>query len=833
MSIAAVRDSETSGRLMMIDRVIDWHALARLPLVFRRDESLEGQLRLFVLQELATIPELGLSVSPFKLGNKPSLTFLHLAPDSRQPEKIELDRFVGLLAKHGQLEQLRIAIRQQIEPWLPWLAKFSDADDVIGVMTSEMLKRHLPQPVAMLIKELREVAAFAKGKMTGATQLPAVARFGSGMSPLADSMVYAGIAIGSDAASIAKSTGLHRLFFGQNKSPKIIRRQGSGRVKEKLLPYLDSILRSSLRSVARDVVRSNQHQLGWDAQNTSHRRLAHVSRLLRLRGRLFFSEGDYRRAFLFFLSSLVWGNKKALLNAATAAQLCGCFADAEPLYRAFILKNGSSHLPVRGLAFALLPQGKVQEASFLLSRSAREHPAYAMAHQNLAGNYDASRYIPRFLDRSGYPEVQLYDAYNLTGERLVHIGRGDEGVRCYGEALRLQEILAKRVAIPHEIRKILSDEYAIPEDAPIRILPYEWVTLIGHTAMLDSYLKLQKLGMGPAGYPILLAPSRKVANKTYLNLWRPHVTVVEDPYLVDDLFPYQRCVGDCFNGYLRKDGSAGDWTELGAIGQIAWDVSGQGPLIQIPDWLQKAGKKTLRKMGLGPNDWFVTLHIRSTGYHKESNRSMQVHRNADIEDYLLAIRAITNAGGWVIRMGDASMAPLPVMDRLIDYPHTEFKSEECDIFLAASAKFFIGTTSGLMNTVMSFGTPCLLVNCVSNYFQLWNNRVLFTLKPLWSHVERRYLSVAEITEERFRWKIFNINQLMSMGIEPHANSAEEIEAATLEMLERVNHGPVMKETEADRCLKQACEQSGNRSYFGNGKLSHSFFNARRKDLFNI
>jgi putative glycosyltransferase (TIGR04372 family) len=236
-------------------------------------------------------------------------------------------------------------------------------------------------------------------------------------------------------------------------------------------------------------------------------------------------------------------------------------------------------------------------------------------------------------------------------------------------------------------------------------------------------------------------------------------------------------------------------------------------------------------MGLGPNDWFVALHIRSTGYHKEGSRSMQVHRNADIEDYLPAIRAITNAGGWVIRMGDASMAPLPVVDRLVDYPHTEFKTEECDIFLVASARFFIGTTSGLMNAAMSFGTPCLLVNCVSNYFQLWNNRVLFLLKPLWSHVEQRYLSVAEITEEKFRWKIFNINQLISIGIEAHANNAEEIEGATLEMLDRVNHGPIMNETDADLYIRQACEQSGNKHYFGNGRLSYSFFNARRKDLF--
>jgi putative glycosyltransferase (TIGR04372 family) len=823
--------NEVASRLKMIDRVIDWHMLARLPSVLRGQDFLETQLRIFVLYELANIPELGLSGFMELVEGRSICSFLRLAPDADELKKIEVDRFMSLLAKHGQFEHLRISIRQQITPWLPLLAESTDADDVIGIKVSEIQETHLPQLEIMLITELQQVAAFAKGKVMGSTTLPAIARFGSVMGPIADRMVYIGVVIGSNVALAVKNTGLHRIIFGRSKSQKITLRESRGRVKEKLLSYLDSVLRSALRSVVRDVEHLSQARFEYHAQDASHRRLVHLSRLLRLRGRLFFSEGDYRRAFLFFLSSQDLRGWKDLANAATAAQLSGNFADAELLYRGFILKNGALPPLARNLAFALLPQGKVQEASFLFGRSARENPAYAMPHQNLAGNYDTSPYIPRFLDRSGYPEVQLYDAYNLTGERLVHIGRGDEGVQCYGEALRMQEILAKRVAIPYELRKILRDEYLIPEDAPIRILPYEWVTLIGHTAMLDSYLKLQKLGMGPVGHPILLAPYQKAANKTYLNLWRPHVTIVEDPYLVDDLFPYQRCVGDCFNGYLRKDGSAGDWTELGAYGQIAWDMSGQGPLIKMPDWLKFKGTKSLRKMGLGLNDWFVALHIRSTGYHKEGSRSMQVHRNADIEDYLPAIQAITNAGGWVIRMGDASMAPLPAMDRLVDYPHTEFKSEESDIFLAASARFFIGTTSGLMNTVMSFGTPCLLVNCISNYFQLWNNRVLFTLKPLWSHVEQRYLSVAEITEEKFRWKLFNINQLTSIGIEPHANNAQEIEAATLEMLERLENGTIMKETDADYHLRQACERSGNKRFFGNGRLSYSFFNARRKDLF--
>jgi putative glycosyltransferase (TIGR04372 family) len=816
-----------SNYLLMIDRVIDWHALASPLLYLHRqgDKSIEPMdtlLRLIVLRELANSDE----------NTAECRKFLNLERNESLPSEHKINQFLSRLSELDKFDELKSNIRQQILPWQTWLTKTYEYS-VSSQTASKLLAEETSSPLTFLRQKLKPRVVQHAGK----TGLPNTKVFNLTLPlrllPIVDNIAEIGLLVASNTGHWIKKYRLHRFLLGNGQKGLEIRRRGRGRFLELLLPLFDGLLSACLRNLSRSI--PDEALLGSSRLKTASiaSRLYRVSPILFIRGRLFLAEGDYQRAYYFFLASIAWGSEKdsLLFHAATAAQFSGEFVKAEELYRVAMLCGEKNAYLLRNLGLVLLTLGKEQEASFYLAWSARLSYGFFMAHQNLAGMYDTLNFVPRAYDRAGYSQILLYDAYNLAGERLVHLGEGIRGLQCYAAALRKQEELESTIRLPDEIRKILKDEYEIPINESVRILPYEWVTLIGHIAMLDSYIKLQKLGIGKPGRVLLLAPTNKVANHTYLNLWRPYITVINDPYLINDLFPYQRSFGDCFNGYLRSDFSAGDWTELGALGQIAWDKSGQEALLEIPDYLSEQGIKSLRKMGLTSSDWFVAMHIRSTGFHKEGKRSLQTHRNAEVEDYLPAIKAITDRGGWVIRMGDPTMSPLPLMDKVIDYPHTEFKSEECDIFLAANARFFVGTTSGLTNAVISLGTPCLLVNCISNYFQLWNNRVLFTIKPLWSRIDNRYLTLSEMTAENLRWKIFNINRLDSLGIEPHPNTPEEIEAATIEMLERIVSSKVMSETEADTKLKLFCNSGGNDNFFGNGRLSYSFYLSRKTSLF--
>ena len=557
--------------------------------------------------------------------------------------------------------------------------------------------------------------------------------------------------------------------------------------------------------------------------------------LIFFRGRLYMNKGLYAQAIDFFSAAVAWGyeHNEYVFFLALASQLSGRMPEAEGIYRQYLFFDAANPMVSLNLAHVLLALGQEEEAVQLLDRAIKKNPVLSMAHQNLAGFYDNAKYIPQPLDLARYPNVMLFDAYNAVGQQLVHGGHFEEGMGCYGKAIQKQRLLAEGASFPVELKRILARDFHVDSEEPFRILPYEWVTLIGHIALLDTYKKLQLLGMSSPGQPILLAPKCKVANCAYLDLWRKYFCVIEDETLVNHLFPYQRFFGDCFNGYITPKGVSRCWTELGAQGHVAWDAAGRGPLIKLSDETRNRGYAALKKFGMREGDWFVALHVRSGSFHREAKRSGQSHRNAMFEDYTNAILKITKRGGWVIRMGDPGMGVAPKMSKLIDYPNSNIKSPWMDVFLAGASKFFIGTTSGLTNAVISMGVPCLLVNNISNYHQFFNKRVLFTFKPLWDKNKRRFISVSEMTDNAFRGKLFNITKLDEMGIVAHSNTAAEIEAATSEMLTRVENDVAMRETEADCALRLQCDISGNPYIFGNGRLSFSFYESWKADLFNL
>jgi putative glycosyltransferase (TIGR04372 family) len=167
---------------------------------------------------------------------------------------------------------------------------------------------------------------------------------------------------------------------------------------------------------------------------------------------------------------------------------------------------------------------------------------------------------------------------------------------------------------------------------------------------------------------------------------------------------------------------------------------------------------------------------------------MSTHRNAQIEDYFPAIKAITDRGGYVIRLGDSSMRPLPEMPRVLDYALSAQKSPQTDIFFCATCCFIIGTTSGLTTAALSFGTPMLLVNCISNDWQLWSADTDFVVKPVWDTRGKRALSFAETYSQPVQGYLINALVMRRHGLEAIPNTPEEIEDAVVYKMARLDGG---------------------------------------------
>lgn len=826
---AELRSDLAAVPVAQLVAMIDWEPLLAPLDRLAAEGALEGGprmrevARLVVTRLLASAPPEGLRA----IGDVPS----GVGVDG--PGEDEIVGLAARLESLGQVDPLRARLETQLRPWRDHLSAHPGAEP------SVIARRLLPADRAATDWLLAELArsALERAPTTAASLTswrlpvpPLAARVLDAALGLAWTLAYESARL---AYRAARATGVGRLLARAERASALRKPRDRQRLIELGLPPFDAALRSLLRGASRTVAGAAQRDDPALLSGFQRACMRSLGPLIGLRAKLWMAAGDYPAAFAFRLARAAWEpgpSPVGLEHAGFVALLAGRHDRAVVLLRAAV-RFGSLNSSIHAaLGQSLLALGRDAEARDGLRRAAGLHPSHFMAHQNLAGMYDGGSYRCHPFDIAGHPEALLVDAHNLLGERLVHIGEGERGVVHYGAALRLQASIAVGTHLPFEVRRLLADRHGLDGDEPIRILPYEWVTLIGHIAMLDSYLKIRRLGFGPPGRPLLLAPPAKVANASYLDLWRRHVTVIDDPWLVDQIFPYQRAWGDCFNGWLRPDGTAGDWTQLGALAQHAWGAAGQGPLLEIPEALLAFGRRTLAALGLGEGDWFVALHVRGTGFHREGKRSMQTHRNAALEDYVPAIRAITDAGGWVIRMGDASMERLPPMNRVIDYPHTPSKSARADIALLAMARFFVGTTSGLMNVVSSLGTPCLLVNCVSNYFQLWNDRVLYALKPFWHRGEGRFLTLGEMVSERLRWKVFNINRLEAMGIEPRPNDPDVIEAAVREMMARMEGGPVLEETAADAAVAAECARGGNPFFFGGGRMSQSFYERHRDAL---
>ena len=418
------------------------------------------------------------------------------------------------------------------------------------------------------------------------------------------------------------------------------------------------------------------------------------------------------------------------------------------------------------------------KAAECFKASVTHDPRSVMAHQNYAGGYDPSRYTPSAWEIDHAGELLIYDNLIQLGENFYHQGRHDDTFRCYQMALDHQDALARKWSIPDAfVQRIAALSSNLRPDFPVRLLGYEWVTLIGHIGFIDCHLRMAELGMLPRANYVLLAPRSKVVNAAFLALFAPHLTIIEDPKLVDDLLPYQRLVGDQFIAVRGNGEFAEPWAHAASRAQVAWAAEGRGPIVAIPDTLRERGHAALRHAGVTA-DWFVALHIREGGYHGDGPGTTRQHRSADVADYRDAIAHITSRGGAVVRLGDSSMTPLRGLPGVFDYAHSDIKSAEMDLYLCADARLFVGTPSGLTTAVQALGTPMLLVNCTSADCQFWHDRTDFMVRPVYDRRARRYLSLQETYRQPLQSLLIDGAVLARHGLEIHANRPEDITAAT-------------------------------------------------------
>ncbi len=236
--------------------------------------------------------------------------------------------------------------------------------------------------------------------------------------------------------------------------------------------------------------------------------------------------------------------------------------------------------------------------------------------------------------------------------------------------------------------------------------PPQWIIeAVGHLATdFDSYLK-DNLLAGRSIVPVVLCDRYSPANEVLVAHWARYFTIIRSPFVACFLRPLLRFpdLVDDLQIYCSAMRTASRTFDV----QARW--AGREPLLHLTDTEIAEGEAQLRGMGVPEGAWFVCVHAREGGY-AERHEWVHSYRNVDIADYAEAMEEIVARGGWCIRMGDATMRPLPATPNVVDYAISAQKSAAMDVFLCARCRFFLGNSSGLFNIAGVFGRPSALAN---------------------------------------------------------------------------------------------------------------------------
>jgi putative glycosyltransferase (TIGR04372 family) len=321
-----------------------------------------------------------------------------------------------------------------------------------------------------------------------------------------------------------------------------------------------------------------------------------------------------------------------------------------------------------------------------------------------------------------------------------------------------------------EVQGELAREAGLSLDT--RYLGTMFTRMIGHTAYFDTFAKRKLLGLASEKY-VVLADRANIGNAAYVECWREHFDIIDDQNIIRRKASITRLRED-YPTVLLVDGKWRFIHDAAVEVESRWHEAARGPLLILKDELKSDGRRELEAMGLPADCWFVCLHVREgVGASR---------RDGTIADYLPAIRRITQAGGWIVRIGDPSMTRLSDVPNLIDCAHKP-RRDRVDVYALGAARFMIGTNSGPVFVSGTFGVPALLSNWAPIGIKSLYRNTMTLPKRLWWRKHNRFLTAEEENDEPF--SVAEWTQLLDQQqVRQIPNSPEEIVAGVDEMMRR-------------------------------------------------
>ncbi|MCH9610943.1 MAG: hypothetical protein S4CHLAM81_02530 [Chlamydiales bacterium] len=327
-------------------------------------------------------------------------------------------------------------------------------------------------------------------------------------------------------------------------------------------------------------------------------------------------------------------------------------------------------------------------------------------------------------------------------------------------------------------------------------MPYQ---AIGHLIFEPFVLLMEQKVHSQKKHTILIPPPpyifatentnrSGIANSYVLSLWRQHFAVIDNYYLVCILAPllYHPKLVKFLDHYLTPHHPAG-LPRYGSASEL-YNKYMKGiskkSVLEIPPKDLEKGYSILKKLGVEKGEKFICFFQRDNAYYTLEPQKIRTGSIATLE---MGLAEAIKRGYWCIRLS-AKCDPLPEnlknYSKIIDYPHTKFRSDFMDVFLISECSLFIGANSGLNFLPVMFDTPSALVN-VSPFG--WRN-----FRPIDRSIFKllKNVKTGQLCDFRYCMHSAQVQRnndmyATSMGIEWINNSPEEIRDFMVEMLDNV------------------------------------------------
>ena len=207
--------------------------------------------------------------------------------------------------------------------------------------------------------------------------------------------------------------------------------------------------------------------------------------------------------------------------------------------------------------------------------------------------------------------------------------------------------------------------------------------------------------------------------------------------------------------------------------------------LKIPDKDNEKGQMFLSRIGLKKNSKFVLFHVRDTAYYNFKPASD--FRNADIKNYIPAIKFLLSKGYFIFRVGAKVEKKLNIKHKnFFDYASNGMRTDFLDIFLALNCFFCVTSGSGYDQIPVCARKPVVHTNMAPiGYFWSWYKKSLSIFKHYYDFKTNKKLSLTEINSLALS-EALNTQYYILKGVNLKENNPREIKDVVMEMEIRLN-----------------------------------------------